>query len=187
MAGTLTGRMSGKVFSILGKKKMAAVRKSKRLKMKKLLVALILIRRIRRKKKKRSMWVRPWISRRKEQGAFHNLVREQHTDRVFRSKVQPEGLRFLWSRKTLHLWPPFWIAFRTCHVLWEGKWANHHVLGKRPMIGLSTENLFLHPAHKRFSVFSRRRQKIIFSMPDIFFSRQRQKSQSLATKIASLR
>ncbi len=22
------------------------------------------------------MWVRPWISRRKEQGAFHNLVRE---------------------------------------------------------------------------------------------------------------
>ena len=53
---------------ILGKKKMAAVRKSKRLKMKKLLVALILIRRIRRKKKKRSMWVRPWISRRKEQG-----------------------------------------------------------------------------------------------------------------------
>ena len=36
MAGTLTGRMGGKVFSILGKKKMAAVRKSKGLKMKKI-------------------------------------------------------------------------------------------------------------------------------------------------------
>ncbi len=124
--------------------KMAAVKKSKRLKMKKLLVALILIRRIRRKEKKRSMWVRPWISLRKEQGAFHNLVREleekykemykryfrmnENTFQFILNKVKP-----VISKLDTHL--------RT---------ANHHVLGKQSVIGLSTSNLFLHPAHKRF-------------------------------------
>ena len=40
------------------------------------MITLMLIGRIRQKRAKTSVWIGPWIGRRKGQGAFHNPVQD---------------------------------------------------------------------------------------------------------------
>lgn len=57
---------------------------------------MIVLRR-RRRRRARTVWVRPWIQRREDQGAFHNLVQELEAEdpemykKYFR--MTPEGFK----------------------------------------------------------------------------------------------
>ena len=65
----------------------------------KYLILLRLLRRRRRKRESRSTWVRPWIGRRQEFGAYWTLVRElkQEDQEKYRQyfRVTPEGFNII--------------------------------------------------------------------------------------------